>query len=155
MRFIFIINNKKVFDNNYEIVVFGNLYVSQVDFSKFDEKLKQLNKKFKQQFKSTNKINKSYSSDSDFFDEDEEIENDYPVKKYFNSNFNINTNENIFLAISTSASGKSNKLVKIKTKKDGLKSILKKESNNKNVNNSKTLYNLEKRVSFGVVKFSY
>lgn len=154
MKFIFIINNKQVFDKKYEIVVFGDFCVNQVNFAKFDEKQKLLDKGFNQQFKSIfNNISDSDYSYTDSSDEDEKYRNDYQ-NKTLTEKICINKNPNLSLTNSTSMSTRSSikGIAKIKPR---LKSILKNARNYKKINSLKMAINLKRRVSFGSVKFSY
>ena len=152
MRFYFILNNKKIYDKQFDIISFGNTNVNQIDFVRYDKKERLLYKKFKQDFASN-----IYSSESSFsdFDYSEEDKNKNTATKKIKTKKFVSRNEtsmNFSSSLSTRNSFKTAKITSVKHSK--VKSILKDKGSFKNLNESK-FNSSERRVSFGIVKFSY
>ena len=152
MRFNFILNNQIIYDREFDIVNLGNTFVNQIDFIRYDKKERLLYKKFKQDFISND--SSSESSFSDFECSDEKKNKSKTTKKVGTKKY-VNTNESskIFSSsFSTMCSFKKAKIMSMKHLK--VRSILKGKRNYNNFNVSK-FNTSERKVSFGVVKFSY
>ena len=181
MRFIFIIDNFEFIDNEYKIVEFGDEKVNQVDFKLYDKKEEKLNKIYKNiktfkyyspkknKFGNKNNLSKFKSfAESDILntDSDEDyIKQNQTLsimitnnnKQFFNSNdyenYSSKTLPSTFLN-DTEFREKKNKSKK-KNKISRSRSILKVRSRSQynflgDDNNSE-----RKKVSFGIVQFSY
>lgn len=140
MRFNFIINGKTFIDPNYKSVIFENKYVNEIDFNKFETKKKDNKKICKNKIinviynsKDKNKININYNKNK--------------LKKAVTAFTELDTLNNSTTTGSSSNSFKDfGNLTSKRMKRK--KSILK-------IPNIKRLIEHDKRVTFGVIKYSY
>ena len=162
-------NNKVVIDPKYKIVLFGDEYVNQIDFKKFDKKENTKNNYIKYSLnKNDSSGSESGASDcySDYEDIDDSEKEDLnenldinnclshsiinlSKSKFENELMNSNTNSN-----STKDSLRMNSPVK-KYKKKRSKSILKNKNGSKSISKDRMSKRNCKRVSFGSSQISF
>ena len=163
-------NNKVVIDPKYKIVLFGDDYVNQIDFKKFDKK-ENLKNTFLQISSNKTESSDSESGESDSYsdyedkgNEEEEIVN-LDINNCLNHNIkNLNKNYSSKLdnecmnsnnfSNSTKDSFSLNSPVYKKYRKKRSKSILKNKNGSKSMTKDKGRRN-NKRVSFGSSQISF
>ena len=174
MNFNFLNHNKVVIDPKYKIVLFGEDYVNQIDFKKFDKKEKFKNNYFKitlNKIESSGTESGESNSYSDYEDDSKEKK-----EKNLNENLDINDclNHNIInfnknynnklendcvlsntLSNSTKDSFSLNSPIFKKCKKKRSKSILKNKNGSKSKNKYREKSSNSKRVSFGFSQISF
>ena len=168
MYFIFLIDGNPVIDNKYEIIKFGEENVNQIDFNLYEKENEKLENLCNEIINENKEIQNS-SEDSEYiydienknYDDIENIFSPLSAQKT-NKNFISISKNSLEQSYTTASSFNINLCGEIKQKNPRLRkrnSILK--NKNKEIKNFKTIKKSEssksilKKVSFGIVKFSY